>query len=60
MFAQMQIPESYNPDHAISHPHGHVGVIDVFLFRPHDDGHVKRDAVHVDDDTEHAVEHAHG
>jgi len=58
MFAQVQVPEPDDPDDAVTRPHGGVRVVYVFLLLPHDDGHVERYAVHVDDDAEHAVEHA--
>lgn len=58
MFAEVQVPNPYNSYYAIARPHCDVGVIDVFFFRPHDDGYVKSDAVHVDDNAEHAIEHA--
>lgn len=58
VLAQVQVPESNDPGHAVARPHGSVGVVDAFLLLPDDDGHVERDAVHVDDDAEHAVEHA--
>lgn len=58
MFAQVQIPKPDDPNDAVTRPHGGVRVVHVLLFLPYDDGHVERDAVHVDDDAEHAVEHA--
>lgn len=58
MFAQVQVPEPDDPDDAVTRPHGGVRVVYVFLLLPHDDGHVERYAVHVNDDAEHAVEHA--
>lgn len=58
MLAQVQVPEPDDPGHAVTGPHGGVRVIDAFLLLPDDDGHVERDAVHVDDDAERAVEHA--
>lgn len=60
MFAEVQVPKSDDPDHTVTGPHGQVDVVDVFLLLPDDDGHVERDAVHVNDDAEHAVEHGHG
>lgn len=54
----MQVPEPHDPNDAVARPHGRVHVVDRFLFLPYDNGHVERDAVHVDDDAEHAVEHA--
>jgi len=54
----VQVPKSHDPDDAIAHPQRGVNVVDVFLFLPHDGGHVERDAVRVDDDAEHAVAHA--
>lgn len=58
MFAKVQVPKSHDPDDAIAHPQRGVNVVDVFLLLPHDGGQVERDAVRVDDDAEHAVEHA--
>lgn len=55
----MQVPEPNDPDDAITRPQGRVGVVDVFLFLPHDNRHVERDPVHVNDDAKHAVQHAY-
>lgn len=54
----MQVPEPEDPDRAVARQQDRGRVVDVFFFLPYDDGQFEREAVHVDDDAEHAVQHA--